>query len=171
MKALRLLILPLIIIVSCSSDKDYINIVSNEELNYHILLGLVVKDSNSKYIAVISNTELFNSVFNTEFINSNITFSKFLKQVLSHELNLYSTLHNKSLPLVLYDSNIIAETNKRKIIKTYFIQNDNNLIFKKSVPLKTKFHLIEYMTSQRYYIIFDDYSGEYKFFNSLKKRD
>lgn len=67
MKALRLLILPIIIIVSCSSDKDYINIVSNEGLNYHILIGLVVKDSNSKYIAVISNTELFNSVFNTEF--------------------------------------------------------------------------------------------------------
>lgn len=167
MKALRILIIPVFIFVSCSGNNEYFQVISDEALHYHLLLGLLVENNDSKYIVMISNTDLYNSIYKPEFKNLYRTFSDFIKKVLSQELNLYSTLHEHNFPLVSYDSNILVETELRKIKKKYFNQSDNRLLFKASVPHRTKYHLIEYMTTKEYFIIFDDYSGEYVFFKSF----
>ena len=171
MKALRILIIPVFMFVSCSDNNEYLQVISDEALHHHLLLGLLVENNDSKYIVMISNTELYNSVYETEFKNSYRTFSDFIKKVLSQELNLYSTLNEHNFPLVSYDSNILVETEIRKIREKYFNLSGNRLLFKASVPQRTKYHLIEYMTTKEYFIIFDDYSGEYIFFKSLNKND
>lgn len=171
MKALRILIIPVLIFVSCSGNNEYLQVISDEALHHHLLLGLIIENNDSKYIVMISNTELYNSIYKTEFKNSYRTFSDFIKMVLSQELNLYSTLHEHNFPLISYDSNILIETELRRIREKYFNQSGNRLLFKVNVPHRTKYHLIAYMTKKEYFIIFDDYSGEYIFFKSLSKND
>mgnify|MGYP006309641665 FL=1 len=167
MKSYRIIIL-LILVFSCSDQQDYLSTLAGRGLNHHLLLGIVLDDgNNSEYITVISNTDLFYSIYNSKFNNSIDTYSMFLKKVFEGELFLFPLIKERGNELILYDSKLINTTDFNRIKNKYFIRKKGYLVFKDHIELNLKYHLIKYMTSNEYFIIFDDYAAEYRFINRI----
>lgn len=167
MKALKIFILLGFLSASCSNNNEYLRTLSKEGLNHHLLLGLKVHHNNRKYITIVSNTELYYSIYIPKFNGSFTSYYKFLEEVLEEKLNLYHIIQGMGNEFYVYDSELLKDSNLTIVKKRYFNQNGEYLVFKNNIGMDMKFHLIEYLTSKRFFIIFDDYSGEFMFFQSL----
>ncbi len=167
MKALKLFILLVFLSASCSNNNEYLRTLSKEGLNHHLLLGLKVHYNNTKYITIVSNTELYYSIYIPKFNGSFPLYSDFLEEVLKGKINLYHMMQEMGNELHVYDSELFTDSNLTIVKRRYFNQNGEYIVFKNDIDMDLKYHLIEYLTSKRFFIIFDDHSGEFMFFQSL----
>lgn len=167
MKALKMFILLVFLSASCSNNNEYLRTLSKEGLNHHLLLGLIVHDNSTKYITIVDNTELYHSIYIPKFNGSFTSYSKFLEEVLEGKIDLYYIIQEIDNELHVYDSKLITDSDLEMVKMRFFDQKGKYLVFKIDTDMNLKYHLIEYLTSKRFFIIFDDHSGEFMFFSSL----
>jgi hypothetical protein len=166
--------------VSCGniSDEYLTNIdcskVDNLGINIaeEFLIVVRVKDNIHISDLIISNHFLYYFVFKEHYSENYDEFIDFLDDVLSQNLLLPKKIIKGR---VINPNNIVLQENKKNgfdfVKNKYSIEKGNKLVAKYPMPEENYYSLIKIMFEHNYYILEDDYSGEYWFFKALPKRN
>ena len=184
MKFILLAIILSLLVIRCNNNSfdDYVNTVgyseyvileNNDTLGirfpYEFLLVVPVKNKNTEYEVVISNDFLYHFVYKQYYSKDYNNFIDFLREVLSNRLWIKEEFIKG---YKINTNNIILREYQDKgfdFIKAKYVKNKGDKLYALSpMDIDNYFSLIKIMFEHNYYIIEDDYSGQYRFYKKFK---